>query len=235
MKTSIFVIVSLLLAISSIAQISPFLKIGGSYPGLVYNDESIPPDYHTLKVYPSVSVEKPIPVKINLKNRLSINPGLDYYFFKQSLYDVFDDVSGIKDYRYNRHAINGYVKMLFQFKPVYNREGFIYFGGSGGIRVFTHTNGVKETYGLNDETPYITEDVKGNAKDFFNPFYYGAVAGWQPHFKKYKMVKFGFEFGYYPGFLSIYMEESEDMVSKIAIHENIDLWQFSMYLGLRRR
>jgi hypothetical protein len=225
MKTVFIFIALLVFAISSFGQISPALKAGVGYSFVLDKDESIAPDVHTITGYPTLSVEKPFPIEIRLKKRLSINPGLAWYFFKEK--EIKGDQIEGKDFRFNHQTINGYVKLLYQAKLAGKTEAFIYAGGIGGMHFITKTKGTKTTYGLNQETPLIEVAVNENGKDFFEMFYYGAVIGFQPNARKYNFIKPSFEIAYYPGFVS----KTKETIP--ITYADINMIQFTLYLGFR--
>jgi hypothetical protein len=225
MKTVFIFIALLVFAISSFGQISPALKAGVGYSFVLDKDESIAPDVHTITGYPTLSVEKPFPIEIRLKKRLSINPGLAWYFFKEK--EIKGDQIEGKDFRFNHQTINGYVKLLYQAKLAGKTEAFVYAGGIGGMHFITKTKGTKTTYGLNQETPLIEVAVNENGKDFFEMFYYGAVIGFQPNARKYNFIKPSFEIAYYPGFVS----KTKETIP--ITYADINMIQFTLYLGFR--
>ncbi len=81
---SVFILITLLaFSLTGFSQISPAIKAGIGYPFVIDEDESISPNVHTITGYPTVSVEKPFPVVIRVRKRMSINPGLAYYYFNE--------------------------------------------------------------------------------------------------------------------------------------------------------
>lgn len=188
-------------------------------------DPSISPDYHTITGYPTFSVEKPFPIEIRLKKRMSINPGLAYNFFKDD--KKKGDTEEGKDFKLNHHSVNGFVKVLYQAKMAGKTEAFVYAGGIGGINIFTKTTGTKYVYGLNVEIPEYDNPINENGRDFFELFYYGVLAGFQPNARKYNFIKPSFEIAYYPGFVKKPQET-------IPISFNgINTIQISVLLGFR--
>jgi hypothetical protein len=234
MKT-IFILISLLVfAITSYGQISPALKAGIGYSYVLDEDKSISPDYHTINGYPTFSVEKPFPVEIRLKKRLSINPGLAYHYFKEE--KVNGDKDEGQDFSLSHQTINGYVKLLYQAKLAGKTEAFVWAGGIGGMHFISKTKGTKITYGLNQETPVVEVDVNENGKDFFEMFYYGVVAGFQPNARKYNFIKPSFEIAYYPGFVSKpdskLITNNNEEIAQIT-YNGIGTIQFTVFLGFR--
>ena len=206
-------------------QISPALKTGFGYVYVLDEDLSTSPDYHTITGYPTFAVEKPFPIEIRMKKRMSINPGLAYYFFKED--KVKGDTEEGKDFKLNHQSVNGFVKVLYQAKFAGKTEAFIYAGGIGGINFFTKTKGTKTVYGLNEEIPEYDNNVNENGIDFFELFYYGALVGFQPNARKYNFIKPSFEIAYYPGFVSKAKETSP------ITYNNINTIQFTVLLGFR--
>ena len=219
------VIVVCLATIQSFAQISPDFKTGFGYSYVLDEDESTSPDYHTITGYPTFSVEKPFPVEIRLKKRLSINPGLAYNFFKEE--KVIGDTEDGKNFNLNHHSVSGFVKVLVQAKFRGKTEAFIYGGGIGGINLMTKTKGTKYVYGLNVEIPEYDNPINENASDFFGMFYYGGVLGFQPNARKYNFIKPSFEVTYFPQFLS---KTRETIPISYA---DINTIQFTLFLGFR--
>jgi hypothetical protein len=223
---SVFTFIALLaFSVTSFGQISPALKAGVGYPNILDEDESISPDVHTLTGYPTLSVEKPFPIEIRLKKRMSINPGLAYYYFKEK--EIKGDQTKGKDFRLNHQTINGYLKVLYQAKMPGKTEAYVWAGGIGGMHFITKTKGTKTTYGLNAEMPLVEVDVNENGKYFFEMFYYGGVVGFQPNARKYNFIKPSFELAFYPGFITKTLEEVNNN------KKDVNTIQLSVFLGFR--
>ncbi len=237
MKIALIILSLLLLGYTVSAQISPAIKTGIGYPYINYNDQSISPDFHTLTSFPTLSVEKPIPIDIRLKNRLTINPGIAYYYFKE--HEVDGDKTKGKDFDLSHQTLNGYVKVMYQQKLSRSSEGFVYAGPVGGFHLATKTKGTKTTYGLNAEIPEFTVGINENGKSFFEMFYYGLVAGIQPNARKYNAVKVSFEVSWLPGFISLIdpipLEEITEDTSVPHTYTDAGLIQFSVFVGFRKR
>jgi hypothetical protein len=225
MKYIYTIIVFCFATVQSFSQISPSLKAGVGYSYVLDKDESIAPDVHTITGYPTLSVEKPFPIEIRLKKRLSINPGLAYYFFKE-VKESYNPKYSV-DYKYNHQSVNGFIKVLYQAKIRGKTEAFIYGGGIGGINLITKTKGARTVYGLNVEIPEYNVIVNENASDFFEMFYYGVVIGFQPNARKYNFIKPSFEIVYYPGFVS----KTKETIP--ITYADINMIQFTLYLGFR--
>jgi hypothetical protein len=225
MKFVFILLFLLVFTAAGFSQISPDLKAGVGYVHVYDIDESVSPDYHTITGYPTVCIEKPFPIEINLKKRLSINPGLAWYIFKEE--KIKGDTEKGKDFNLNHQTINGFVKVLYQAKFRGKTEAFIYGGGIGGMHLITKTKGTKYVYGLNVEIPEYDNPINENASDFFDMFYYGAVAGFQPNARKYNFIKPSFEVAYFPGFIS----KTKETVP--ITYQDINTIQVSIFLGFR--
>jgi hypothetical protein len=221
-------IIFFLLVFSSVGfgQISPAVKFSVGYPYVLDEDNSEGTDFHTLSTnIPTFSLEKPFPIEIRLKKRMSINPGVAWYLFKEE--EVRGDQTDGQDFRLNHQTFNGYVKVLYQAKFKGKTEAFIYGGAVGGMHFITYSKGTKTTYGLNQEMPLVMVDVNENGKDFFEMFYYGAVIGFQPNARKYNFIKPSFEVSYFPQFIS---KRNETVP---ITYKDINVIQFSAFLGFR--
>ena len=97
MKHIACIILLVALSFAVKGQISPDLKTGVGYSYALDKDDSQSPNYHTIKGYPTVSIEKPFPVEIRLKKRMSINPGLAYNFFKEERPECFRFIHKFRD------------------------------------------------------------------------------------------------------------------------------------------
>ena len=227
MKNIAFLILLVALSFASKGQISPDLKTGVGYAYVLDQDNSKSPNYHTLKGYPTLSIEKPFPVEIRLKKRMSINPGVAYHFFNEEKYMEYEKAT--KDFNLNHHSLNTYVKVLYQAKLAGNTEAFMWGGGIAGINLITKTKGTKTVYGLNENIPEYTDNVNQNGKEFFDFFYYGALIGFQPNARKYNTLKPSFELAYFPNFVQ--KQQETEQVS----YKGIGTIQFTVYLGIRIR
>ncbi len=225
MKSLVIIFLLLALTFYGFGQISPAFKTGFGYMYVFDEDPSISPDYHTVTGYPTFSVEKPFPIEIRLKKRLSINPGLAYYYFKEEREINKSDYNN--DSKYSHQSVNGYVKVLYQAKFRGKTEAFIYGGGIGGLNFYTKTKGTKSVYGLSVEIPEYNVIVNENGSDFFPLFYYGVLAGLQPNARKYNFIKPSIEIAYYPGFVSKPKETSP------ISYNNINTVQITLFLGFR--
>lgn len=225
MKFVFILFTILVITFNSFSQISPAIKVGAGYVHVYDIEERTSPDVHTVTGYPSVSVEKPFPIEIRLKKRLSINPGLAYYYFKEE--KLKGDTEEGKDFRLRHQSASGYVKVLYQAKFAGKTEAFFYGGGIGGINFYTKTKGTKSIYGLNVEIPEYDNRVNENGSDFFPLFYYGVLAGLQPNARKYNFIKPSIEIAFYPGFVLKPKETSP------ISYNNINTVQITLFLGFR--
>lgn len=226
MRNFFILLALIVLSAESFSQISPALKISVGYPYVLDKDESKSPDYHTISTnIPTFSIEKPFPVEVRLKPRLSINPGVAWYLFNET--EVRGDQTDGKDFRLNYQSLNGYVKVLYQTKFQGKTEAFIYGGVVGGMHIVTYTKGTKTTYGLNQEMPLVIVDVNENGKDFYEMLYYGIVVGLQPNARKYNFIKPSFELSFFPEFIS----KPNEVVP--ITYKDINMIQLSVFLGFR--
>lgn len=226
MKNVFILSILLVFSITSFGQISPAVKFSVGYPYVLDEDDSQRIDFHTISTnVPTFSLEKPFPIEIRLKKRMSINPGVAWHLFKE--HEIRGDQTDGKDFKLNHYSFNGYVKVLYQTKFRGKTEAFVYGGGIGGINFITKTNGTKYVYGLNAEIPEFNNPINENAGDFFGMFYYGALIGFQPNARKYNFIKPSFELAYYPGFITKTLEEVTNT------KKNVSTIQLSVFLGFR--
>lgn len=176
---------------------TPFIKAGIGYPYVLGNETS-EDEHYTIKGIPTLSIEKPFAIEHKRKKLLSINPGLAFYYFKE------DEVKGTqtigRDYKLNHYSVNGYLKLLFQTKLQRRSEAFVYLGPIAGIHILSKTRGNKISYGVYDNASSVEIKENKSGTDFFDLFYYGAVAGFQPNVKKTQSIIPSLEVGFFPGF-----------------------------------
>ncbi|KAF0237931.1 MAG: hypothetical protein FD181_1516 [Prolixibacteraceae bacterium] len=226
MKNVFILIMLMVFSATSFGQISPAVKFSVGYPYVLDEDDSKSPDFHTVSTnIPTFSLEKPFPIKIRLRNRMSINPGVAWHFFRE--HEVKGNQTDGKDFKLNHYSLNGYVKVLYQAKFRGKTEAFVYGGGVGGINFITKTKGTKYVYGLSTEIPEYNNPIYENASDFFEMFYYGALIGFQPNARKYNFVKPSFEVAFFPQFIS----KPNEVVP--ITYKDINVVQFSVFLGFR--
>jgi hypothetical protein len=179
----------------------------------------------------------PIPIEIRLKNRMTINPGVAYYYFKE--HEIAGDITKGKDFAFSHWTMNSYVKIMYQQKLSRASEAFAYIGPIGGFHLITKTKGTKVIYGLSTELPEVVVDVNENGKGFFESFYYGLVAGFQPHARKYNAVKVSFEVSWLPDFISLVNPiPLEDLTPDISVpltYTDVGMIQFSVFVGFRKK
>ena len=168
---------------------------------------------------------------------MTINPGVAYYYFKE--HEMVGDITRGKDFSFSHQTFNGYVKVMYQQKLSRVSEAFVYAGPIGGIHVVTKTKGNKAIYGLSQELPEVLIDVNENGKGFFDVFYYGLVAGFQPHARKFNMLKVSFEAAWMPGFISLVNPiPLEDLIAGTKVpltYTDVGMIQFSAFIGFRKR
>jgi hypothetical protein len=207
MKNLITIFMLCFLAFQCYAQSNPDLKAGIGLP-YVFGNENSEQNLHTITGFPSLSVEKPIGFGGHRKKKFSINPGLAYFFFKEKEVRG-NDVVGL-DNQLNHHSVNAYAKWLYQLKLDRKSQAFLYFGAVTALNIFTKTKGDKIAYSDSEVEP-IEIDINDSGQNFFDLFYYGVVAGFQPNAKITKMIKPSFEVKFYPG-LVIRKDEKQSTV-----------------------
>ncbi len=225
---SVFILIALLaFSLTSFSQISPAIKAGIGYPYVLDEDESISPNVHTFTGYPTVSVEKPFPVTIRVRKRMSINPGLAYYYFNEE--KVRSNIENGTSISLNltHQSVSSYVKILYQAKIRGKTEAFVYMGGIGGINLLTKSKGNRYQNGLVEEIPEFEVQINENGSEFFGKFYYGALVGFQPNARKYNFIKPSFELAFYPAFITKTLEEVRN------IKKDVSTIQFSVFFGFR--
>jgi len=232
---NVFILSTLLVfSITSFGQISPAVKFSVGYPYVLDEDDSQGTDFHTISTnVPTFSLEKPFPIEIRLKKRMSINPGVAWHLFKEeSMWssqgeDIEEDQIVKKDLRLNHQTFNGYVKVLYQAKLQGKTEAFMYGGAIGGMHFITNSKETKNINNLIDSNPETNLKINENAKDFFGMFYYGVLIGFQPNARKYNFIKPSFELAYYPGFITKTLEEVTNT------KKNVSTIQLSVFLVFR--
>lgn len=199
MRIILTIIILGLIPFSVSAQRTPKLKAGLGMP-FISGNESGDLEWHTVKTFPTVAVEKPFPIGPKQKKTFCITSGLAYYFFME------DEMKGTEtvgfNYQLYHHTVNGYAKFLFQTKLKRKTEAFVYLGPIGGVHLFSKTIGDQIRYLAGTDQHKLQVKVNENGRDFFNLFYYGAVVGFQPNAKITNFIKPSFEVAYYPGFVT---------------------------------
>ena len=183
-------------SLQSFSQRTSDLKLGIGLPVFLGNTSGAT-ETSEVSAFPTLSVEKPIPIEIQRDEKISINPGIAFFYFKEN-----EILSNRTTTELNHLSANGYVKFLYQQKIQRRSEAFIYFGGITGVHVYSKTDGEKIIYSQNEEVDEFREDINQNGKDFFNTIYYGAVAGFQPNLKITNKFVPSFELAYYPNFVT---------------------------------
>lgn len=196
MKHIYALVILCLITIHSYSQRTPDFKAGVGMPYIFGNvDEE--QNLHKIQGFPILSLEKPFAFGKFKYEKLSINPGVSYFFFKENE-ESGTEVVG-RDHKLNHHSLNGYVKWLYQHKLHRRSEAFLYAGLQTGLHIYTKTTGTKISNGLNEEEPYLELEVNESGQDFYDLFYYGAVIGFQPNAKVTNFIKPSFELKFYPG------------------------------------
>lgn len=243
MKRPLIILVLFLsvLATQSYAQKkikSPDYKAGIGYPYVLGNTTN-GAEHNKITGFPTLSFEKPFPIEYRRRNRFSINPGVSYYFFKKDEVRGNPDYSGggttgnsvvSQDIKLNHLSLNAYSKFLVQVKMQGNTQAFVYFGGLVGMHLITKTKGTKTIKSNNVDNPEDVLNINENAKDFYGPFYYAGVIGFQPNAKITNMVKPSIELKFYPGLV-----KRREIVKSASIYNNENTIEVSVYLGLRQR
>lgn len=227
--SAILIIFLSILTVQSFAQKkikSPDLKIGISYPHVLGNTEN-GPVHNKITGFPKLSVEKPFPFEYKRRNRFSINPGLAYYMFKEDEF-TGNEVVGRK-HKLTHHSVNGYAKFLVQAKMPGKTTAFVYFGGLTGFHFITKSVGTKTIYSNDAEVPDDALKVNESGEDFFNPFYYGAVVGFQPNAKITRVIKPSFEVKFFPG-----MVKRKVIKLSKGTFENEMLVEVTAMIGIRQ-
>ncbi len=182
-------------------------KTGLGYPLFLGNEDG---ETSTSKVgaLPTFTIEKPIPIEIQRDERISINPGLAFFYFSE------DEKLALSTKDLNHLSVNGFVKMFYQLKVQRRSEAFIYFGAVAGAHLYSRTNGTKIIESNNEQNPHFEEDINENGKEFFNTFYYGPVLGFQPDGKITNRFAPSFELAFYPGFVT---KQNHDKASAVQL------------------
>lgn len=195
MKYFIAIVLLITLSFQSFSQRTPDLKIGVGLPVFLGN-ESGATETSEVKSFPTFSVEKPIPIEFQRDEKISINPGVAFFYFKEN-----ENVT-LSSKKLNHMSFNGYVKFLYQLQIQRRSEAFIFFGPVTGVHLYSRTTGKKIIQSQNVDNPILNEDVNISGKDFFSAIYYGALAGFQPNAKVTSKFVPSFEFAFYPNFVS---------------------------------
>ena len=205
---------------------SPDLKIGIGYPyafGNINEEGSNTGEVSKITGFPSLSIEKPIPIEHKRKNMFSINPGIAYYGFQEKF--QYGTIVVGRDDNLNHHSLSAYSKFLYQKKFYGPSTGFIYLGAIAGFHMITKTMGTRISYGLTPGEPLVETKANEPAKDFYGTFYYGAVLGIQPKAKVTNKIKLSFEGEFFPALVK--------RINRNAQFHDATVAQLTVYLGLR--
>ena len=199
MKYLFAIIILTIFTFQSYGQKTSKLKVGLGLPVFLGNEDS-GTELNKVSAFPTISVEKPIPVKIKRDEKISFNPGVAFFYFKEKEEWGNEDAGGSKNL--NNFSFNGYLKAFYK-QPIQKRsDAFIYFGGIAGVHIFTQTTGIDKAHSINTEHGNFENDVKQSGKDFFNTIYYGPILGFQPDAKITNRIVPSFELSFFPGFVS---------------------------------
>jgi hypothetical protein len=200
MKYLFAIIILSFVSFQCFSQRTSDLKGGIGYPyafGNVNEDQNI----HTINGFPSISIEKPIGFGRPKQQEWSINPGVSYYFFKETE-DKGTETVGLYN-KLNHHSLNVYVKWLYRKKLQRRSESFIYLGPITAFHIFTKTTGTNSFWGSSTpDHPNGEIEVNDSGINFYDLFYYGAVVGFQPNARVTQMFKPSFELKFFPGLVT---------------------------------
>ena len=199
MKYLFVIIILTIFTFQSYGQKTPKLKVGLGLPVFLGNEDG-EDGMNKVSAFPTLSVEKPIPVKIKRDEKISFNPGVAFFYFKEKEEWENENAGGSKNL--NNFSFNGYLKAFYK-QPIQRRSNaFVYFGGIAGVHIFTQTIGTDKAHSINTEHGNFENDVKQSGKDFFNTIYYGPILGFRPNAKVTNMFVPSFELSFFPGFVS---------------------------------
>lgn len=199
MKYLFAIILLSVLTFQSFGQRTSNLKAGIGLP-IFLGNISGETEISKVTSLPTFSVEKPIAIEIQRQEKICINPGVAFFYFKEKEY--FSNSLTMSTKNLNHMSFNGYVKFLYQQEIQRRSKAFIYFGAITGVHIYSSTKGEKIIESQNEQNPYFKEDVNEKGKDFFNSIYYGAVLGFQPNLKITNKLVPSFELSFYPNFIT---------------------------------
>lgn len=154
---------------------------------------------HIIIGIPRVSIDRPFFIKIKEKEKISINPGLGYFGFKEKKESGgLGGLGGQSSGLLNHTSFNVFTKASLQNNFSKNN---IYFGALVGLHFYTKTQGTL-THQASYQNPPINTKYKINesGKDFFNSIYYGFFTGLKTKSSS-KVFIHSFEFSYFPNFI----------------------------------
>lgn len=218
MRYLVAIFILTIFTVQSFGQKTSKLKVGIGLPVFLGNEDG-EDGMSKVSAFPTFSVERPIPVKIHREEKISFNPGVAFFYFKEKEEWGNEDVGGSKNL--NQFSFNGYLKLFYRQTIQKRSDAFIYFGGIAGVHIYTQTTGTEKAHSINTEHGNFENDVKQSGKDFFNSIYYGPILGFQPDARVTNKFVLSFELSFFPGFVSRQTEEKASAV------------QISILLGIR--
>ncbi len=218
MKYLFAIIILISLSFQSFSQRTSDLKIGLGLPVFLGN-ESGATETSEVNTFPTFSVEKPIPIEFQRDEKISINPGLAFFYFKES--DVLSNTLTLSSKELKHMSGNAFVKFLYQQQIQRRSEAFIYFGPIAGVHLFSRTTGKKIIQSQNVDNPILEEDVNVSGKDFFSTIYYGLLAGFQPDAKVTNKFVPSFELAFYPNF--VYKQRGTSSAVQVTVLLGINM------------
>jgi len=216
MKNLLTVIALTLLCFQGYSQRNPDMKIGIGMPFFLGN-KSGETEISKLNAFPTVSLEKPIPIHVQGDEKISFTPGASFFVFREKE-ELGSEVAG-KNNKLTHFSFNAYTKLVYNLMIQRRSEAFVYFGGVAGFHITTRTIGTEYIYsagaGYDEEN-----NIKRSGRDFYNNLYYGAVLGFQPNLKVTNKYVPSFELSFYPNFVTRLNEEKANAI------------QFTVLLGI---
>ncbi len=199
MKYLFAIIILSSLSFQSFSQRTSDLKIGLGLP-VFFGNESGAHKTSEVIAFPTFSVEKPIPIEFQRDEKISINPGVAFFYFKEN--DILSNALTLSSKELTHMSFNGYIKFLYQLPIQKRSEAFIYFGLVTGVHFYSRTTDKKIIQSQNVDNPILEEDINVSGKAFFSTIYDGVVAGFQPNAKVTNKFVPSFELAFYPNFVS---------------------------------
>lgn len=182
------------------SQRNPDLKVGLGMPFFLGNTSG-DFDYNKVSGFPNVWLEKPIPIKINRDEKVSITPGVSFMYLKEKE-SVYGNETVAQTSNLNHYSLNGYTKLVYNLLLQRRSEAFLYFGGVVGVHITARTIGTKITYSNSISGGEVEENIKRSGRDFYNSIYFGPVLGFQPDMKITNKFVPSIELSFYPNFVT---------------------------------
>lgn len=225
MKTLIPFILLFFILFHSNAQKAADVRIGLGYP-IISNVTTIPNVDLTVNSFPTLFIERPFPFQVGREEKISINPGLMFGYFKekQNWGNISQGMVG-ENTDLNHISFSGYAKFIYKQEIARRSEAFIYFGGLTGIHLFTRTFGTVSGTSTSQTSPTYSEDISESGKDFFNSIYFGPLIGFQPDAKITNRYKISIEVAYLPSFITVGEDSAEDKAN--GIHVSLQIGVFN--------